>query len=471
MTKPSTADAVSRPWRRACGLAWPVLAQQLLGLGVSFTDRWLAGNVAPDNENQLAIQAAQTTCFYLAWMLGATGMLASAGASAVVSRLVGCRDAVGANKAFHQALLLAGCVGVVIWIVSIPLLDEFLAVIQLDGDAGRYALDFLRVPLLLLPLQLVGSTAAASLAASGDTRTSLLVGAGTTLLNLPIAWIGFRGIGSWKGLGFTGIAWGTGMSQAIGTIALLAILRHGRSGLTLMPRLLRPDWPMLRRLLRVSIPAAAEGLSMVAGQLVFLTVVNRLGDADRAAHGIALGWEAVAEVFGIAFGVAANVLVGQNLGARQPAEARRSGLAAYLIGGTAMAIGGVLFYSFAPGLFRLYCPRPEQQPIIDAGVPILRLVAWSMPMLASCHILSAALRGAGDTRFPFLFTWLGLFAVRIPLTFLLSLPAVALPGGLMIPGWNMGLVGCWIAMQVDLNVRGLLYLARFLRGRWMTTAV
>ena len=176
-------------------------------------------------------------------------------------------------------------------------------------------------------------------------------------------------------------------------------------------------------------------------------------------------------MFGIAFGVAANVLVGQNLGARQPAEARRSGLAAYLIGGTAMAIGGVLFYSFAPGLFRLYCPRPEQQPIIDAGVPILRLVAWSMPMLASCHILSAALRGAGDTRFPFLFTWLGLFAVRIPLTFLLSLPAVALPGGLMIPGWNMGLVGCWIAMQVDLNVRGLLYMVRFLRGRWMTTAV
>jgi len=464
-------DPTRAPWKRALALAWPAAALQALHLAVNLSDRWLAGNasVGPSTD-QLALQAAQTTCFYLSWMAGALGIVASAGASALVARLTGGGNRDGANAACHQALLLAAAAGIVGAAVGGGLLDELLRALQLDGDAGAYASDYLRVTFLLLPVQLVGGTAGACLAAAGDTRTPLWIGVGVMLVNLPLAWIGFRGLGDWPGLGFAGIAWGTGISQALGTFAVLGVLAAGRAGLRLAFDLLRPDWSLLRRLLRISLPAAVESLSMVVGQMFFLAVVNGLGDAARAGHGIALGWETVAETFGLAFGVAANVLVGQNLGAGRPDEARRCGLAAYGLGAAGMSLVGAVFYSLAAPLFRLFCPHPEQAAIVEAGVPVLRLVAFSMPMLASCHILAAALRGAGDTRFPLVFTAAGFFLVRLPLTVWLTWPAVTLPIG-TVEGWGLGLYGCWLAMQADIWFRGTLFLARFASGRWSGTRV
>ena len=459
-------------WWQAVSLAAPAVGQQSLVLIVSLTGRWLAGNATTDSAaDQLALQAAQTTCFYLSWMIGSFGILASAGATTLVSRLIGAGDTGGANRAFHQALLLSMGVGIAGWVFGGFGIATLLGALNLDGTAARYATDFLGVMMLLLPFQLISNTGNASLAGAGDTRTPLWIGLGTTLANLPLAWAGFRGLGDWPGLGLAGIAWGAGLSQALGTVALLVLLSRGRAGLKLRLSLLRPNPPLLRRLLRISLPAAAESLSMVAGQMVFLSVVNRLGDAARGAHGIALGWESMAEIFGMAFGIAASVLVGQNLGAGRPAEARRCGLVAYALGSLLMTAGGIVFYLAAEPLFQFYCPKPEQAPVVAAGVPVLRLVAFSMPMLASCHILSSGLRGAGDTRFPFLFTCLGFFAVRLPLTFWLSEPLLELPWGRSVVGMDLGLYGCWLAMQADLWFRGVLFLWRFLAGNWQATRV
>ena len=459
-------------WRRAFALAGPALGVQLLGLLVNLTGRWLAGNAETASAtDQLALQGAQTTCFYLSLMIGSFGILAGAGATALVSRLVGAGDWAGANRAMHQAILIAAAVAGAGLIVGAFGIDWLLGILNLDGTAAGHARQFLRAMLLLLPFQLVATPLGAALAGAGDTHTGLKVGLGTTALNLPLSWIAFRGYGDWPGLGLAGIAWGGGTSGAIGTLVLVALLVRGRSGLRLDGRLLWPDLGLLGRLLHISLPAAAESLSMVAGQMVFLSVVNRLGDAARGAHGIALGWESVAEIFGMAFGVAASVLVGQSLGAGEPAEARRSGLVAYACGGLLMTLGGAVFYTFATPLFQLYCPKPEQAAVVAAGVPVLRLVTFAMPALAACHIFSSGLRGAGDTRWPLVFTTGGFFAVRLPLTFLFCQPEVRLPWGQVIPGLGLGLYGCWMAMQADLWFRGGLFLARFLSGRWQHTRV
>jgi putative MATE family efflux protein len=459
-------------WRRALALAGPAVGLQSLVLLVSLTGRWLAGHALTTSAaDQLALQGAQTTCFYLSWMIGSFGILASAGATALVARLVGGGDRAGANRAMHQAVLLAAVVAVGGWLLGGFGLGPLLEALNLDGAAAGHARGFLGVMLLLLPFQLVSTTLNAALAGAGDTRTPLEIGVGTTLLHVPLAWIGFRGLGDWPGLGLAGIAWGAGLSQAVGTLVLVGLLARGRSGLRLEARLLTPDRALLGRLLRISLPAAAESLAMVAGQMVFLSVVNRLGDAARGAHGIALGWESLAEMFGMAFGVAASVLVGQNLGAGRPAEARHGGLVAYAFAAALMSLGGGLFHVFATPLFEVYCPRPEQAPVVAAGVPVLRLVAFAMPALAACHVFSSGLRGAGDTRGPLLVTAAGFFAVRLPLTFFACEPAVGLPGGLSLPGLGMGLYGCWIAMQVDLWFRGGLLAWRFVAGRWAATRV
>ncbi len=180
--------------------------------------------------------------------------------------------------------------------------------------------------------------------------------------------------------------------------------------------------------------------------------------------------EAVGYTFGVAGGVAAMTLVGQNLGAQNPARAARSGWTAFLLGGGAMIVFGLGFLVWAPQMFYLFCPHPNQQPIVDAGVPALRLVALTMPPLASTIILGAALRGAGDTQLPVLFTWFGFLLVRIPLTYLLTCERLDLGVWGAWPGPSLGLFGAWLAMTADLLVRGL-FVARFAGGRWQTIGV
>jgi Na+-driven multidrug efflux pump len=164
-------------------------------------------------------------------------------------------------------------------------------------------------------------------------------------------------------------------------------------------------------------------------------------------------------------------LVGQNLGAGRLEQASRGGWLAFGLGAAVMSFMGIVFFVLAPEMFRLFCPHPEQAPIIEQGVPLLRLVAFAMPALACTIIFTNALRGAGDTRVPVLFTWIGFFAIRIPLTYVLALPGVDLGPLGYVPGWDLGLMGAWWAMFADLLARGVFFLLRFAAGQWRAVRV
>ena len=345
-----------------------------------------------------------------------------------------------------------------------------MALLQLRGEVATFAVEYLRPLFALLVFQLLESAGVACLVGAGDTRTGLWVLGGVALVNLPLAWGFHRGIGPLPGMGFPGIALGTAISHLLGGVAVLTVLARGRMGLRLHLKLLRPDWGLLRRLLRVSVPAGVDSLTVAVGQLWFLSVVNRLNEATHgaapAAHGIALRWEALSFLTGTAFGTAAMTLVGQNLGAGKPEQAARSTWTAFGLGCLTMSFFGVVFYALAPQMFELFCPSPGQRPIIEAGVPVLRLVACAMPPLAASIVFTAALRGAGDTRVPVLFTLTGFFLIRIPLAYYLTSRELDLGVLGVWPGADLGLMGAWLAMCVDVFVRGGLILLRFAGGRW-----
>jgi putative MATE family efflux protein len=457
-------------WRLLLTLALPVLAQQALVFVVMASDRYLAGHLEVAPGQEAAFLAAQTTAHYLSWFITCYSILVSVGSTALVARCTGAGDRVLANRVTHQSLLLAGALGLagtafgllggIAWLVE---------ALQLRGAAATFATAYLWPLFALLVFQIVETAGIACLVGAGDTRPGLWVTLAVAIVNLPLAWGFCRGLGPFPELGFVGIAVGTAVSHTLGGLAILLLLARGRAGLKLHLRLFRPRFDLLYRLLRVSVPAGLDSLSTVAGQFWFLSIVNTLGEVASSAHGIALVWEGLGYLSGAAFGTAAMTLVGQNLGAGRPHEAARSGWMAFTLGCGIMSAMGVLFFTLAPAMFRLYCP--EQQAIVDAGVPVLRLVAFTMPILASTIVFTSALRGAGDTRVPVLFTWVGFFVVRIPLAYYLTLPRIDLgPLGTWY-GLDLGLFGAWLAMVADLVVRGLFFLARFARGAWQRQIV
>ncbi len=316
---------------------------------------------------------------------------------------------------------------------------------------------------ILLPFQAIELAGVACLVGAGDTRTGLWVMVGVALLNVPLAWGFAFGLGPLPALGFVGIALGTSLSHVLGCMVVLAVLGRGQAHLKLEAMRFRPRLDLIGRLLRVGVPAAADSLSVVVGQFWFLSIVNRLGDVASGAHGIALRWEALGYLSGAAFGTAAMTLVGQNLGAGNPDDARKSGWLAFTLGAAIMTIMGVIFFVFAPQMFRI---STFNEALVEAGVPVLKLVAFAMPPLASTIVFTSALRGAGDTRVPVIFTWIGFFVVRIPLAYLLTESSLNLgPLGIW-PALGLGLFGAWLAMFADLVIRGVFFFLRFYRGQW-----
>jgi putative MATE family efflux protein len=469
----SAPPSLSRPIARAVlALALPALAQQYLYLVVRLSDQYLADHFElPDPAKRPDYLAALATAGYLYWFVSSYTVIVSVGATALVARFVGAGDWRAARHATGQAVVLAaffGGLGSAAGLVGLP---HLVGLLQLRGDAAGYCVAFLNPLAALLVFQITESACVACLAGAGDTRTGLKVLGGVAVLNVPLAWGLCFGVGPWGGLGFVGIALGTGLAHLIGCVVLLAILAKGKSGLQLAWADLVPDLPLIRRLLRVSVPAAVDSLSVAACQLWFLSIVNRLGTTPAAAHGIALQWEALGYLAGAAFGTAAMALVGQNLGAEDPHRAARSGWAAFGMAAGIMGAMGVCFAALAPPMFRLFAHEEGTQPVIDAGVPVLRLIALAMPALASQIVFTSALRGAGDTRVPVLISWFGFLVVRIPLAFLLAYPAVDLGALGVVRGANLGLFGAWVAMVVDIWVRGSFFALRFAGGRWKRIVV
>jgi MATE family, multidrug efflux pump len=220
-------------------------------------------------------------------------------------------------------------------------------------------------------------------------------------------------------------------------------------------------WPVakhLRRIVRISWPAAGERLTSIVCQLWFLGLINRLGAVATAAHGVALRCESLSFLTVVAFSVAAGTLTGQYLGAHRPDLARRAAITAWMLGLAVLSGLGVLLFTQAGPMFSLFL-ADKQPTVAAAGVPVLRIVAFAMPALATIDVLSGSLRGAGDTRWPWVIVLFGFLAVRMPLTYLLATPSGD-------GGWGWGLRGAWIAMLVDLCVRGLLVAVRFFQGGW-----
>lgn len=442
-------------WKRVLLLALPTLAQQGLLFLIQQYDQWLAKDYSPDH------RAALTTANYLYWFASSYSIVVSVGATALVGRFVGAGDWSLANRATAQTVWLSVAFGLLATLAAVIGLPFLLPLLNLEPVPADIAARYLLPLACAFPLQLLMTGGVACLIGAGDTRTGLWVLAGVTAVNVPVAWACSRGGDPTVPGSFTGIAVGTACSYAAGGLAMLLLMLRGRSGLRLTLPNLRLDPALLYRLLRVSVPAAFDALSVACCQLVFLGIVNRLGPAEAAAHGIALRWEALGYLAGGAFAPTAMAVVSQSLGQKRPDRAARGGWVAFGMGAAAMCLMGAVFFALAVPMCRVHTEDAHE---VELAAAALRLIAFAMPAVAAWIVLTAALRAAGDTRLPVLITWVGFLGVRLPL-------AVWLTTSTAEHGLGWGLIGAWVAMVTDLYVRGVLFVWRFASGRWKTIKV
>jgi MATE family multidrug resistance protein len=218
----------------------------------------------------------------------------------------------------------------------------------------------------------------------------------------------------------------------------------------------RFDAGLTRRLLRYGAPSALQLFVGVGAFTVFLLLVGQLGREAMAATTLAFNIESVAFVPMIGVGMAVSTLVGQQLGADRPQLAARATWTSFVLAATYMGTFALLYLSI-PDVFLLGhkagADPAEFARIRDMTVVLLRFVAVYCLFDAMNIIFCSAIKGAGDTMFV------------LTVTILWS-PLPVLAGWLGIHYFGWGLYWCWLVITVWICTLGLVYLSRFLHGKW-----
>jgi len=430
-------------YRRVLTLAWPAVGEQLLNMAVGLVDTFLVGHLGAAAVSAVGL-ANQT-------VLLATVFFASVavGITALIARHIGAREPEQARVILHQGYLLGAAIGLITTALGMALAAPMMAALQAPPEVVAPGSTYLRIvslTFLLASWMFIGN---AALRGSGDTRTPMLVMLTVNIVNILVASAAIYGLGPIPALGVAGSALGAAAGRGVGGLAVTWVLLRGRGTLRLRLSQLAPNAAQLKRIMNIGLPAGAEQLLMRFGFMTFTATVAALGTNAFAAHQLALQGESISYMPGFGFATAATTLIGQGLGARDPERAASDARLAQRLAMVIMCVMGVVFFVFAPQIMGVFINDPD---VIALGVWPLRLVAFSQPMLATSIVLSGALRGAGDTRSTLMITSGGLWLVRVPIALLLAPP--------------LGLIGAWIAMGIDLNLRGLACWLRVRSGRW-----
>ena len=142
--------------------------------------------------------------------------------------------------------------------------------------------------------------------------------------------------------------------------------------------------------------------------------------------------------------------IGQAVGANRKDMAKRFAWLCTGLGMGVMALSGVGLWIFAPTLMSLFT---TDAAVIALGAQVLRIEAWAEPMFGASIVASGAMQGAGDSTSCFVLNIFSMWCIRLTLAFLLA------------P--RLGLMGVWGAMCCELSIRGLLFLIRLARGKWL----
>jgi putative MATE family efflux protein len=435
-------------------LALPMLGEQLVNFCVGFVDTFLAGQVGKEATGAVGTGA------YLSWFVTLGFSLVGTGAAALVARGFGARDLRTANRATNQSFVLALALGAVMSAFvyfAAPLLAAFLT----QTTAAREMMTtYMRIDAFGFTLYSTVLICGGVIRAAGDTRTPMVIMITVSIINaivsaaLVYGWLGPK-------LGVTGIALGSVIARSLGGLMLAAVLLRGLRGLRLHAAWLRPDPEIIRRILRIGLPAAGEATLMCIAQLGFIKVVLHTATGDTAtvnyaAHMIGVRMTAITYLPATAWMIAAATLVGQYLGAGRPDRSARAAHVAALQGAVLTTFVGITFFLLADVIYAI---MSQDAAVRAVGAPAFRLGAFIHPFLCAGIIYNGALRGAGDTRWPMVFSLIGGILIRIPLAYL---------GGVILTG---GLIGAWCGMWADNVVKFFLGLARILHGGWKRVRV
>lgn len=448
-------------WRQqfqlAAYLSVPAILAQFSSIAMEYIDASMVGSLGANASASIGLVSTTT------WLFGGVCAAAATGFSVQVAHLIGAGDFVRARKVLRQSVTALTVFGLLMAALGVAVSGALPGWLGGDEVIRRDSTLYFRIFSSFLPALQLNFLAGGMLRCSGNMRVPSLLNVLMCLLDVifnfflifptrEMILFGSPVVVPGAGLGVEGAALGTVSAETVtcGLMLWYLFRRSPMLKLTGESGRFLPQRSTLRNAARIGLPMGLEHIAICSAQIMTTVIVAPLGVIAIAANSFAIIAESLCYMPGYGISEAATTLVGQSLGAGRVRLLRRFSNITVISGMTIMGLMGVVLYVAAPQIIGVMTPVEEIRVL---GVEILRIEAYAEPMFAAAIVTYGVFVGVGNTLVPSLMNLFSIWGVRLVLASLLA------------P--TMGLKGVWLAMSIELCFRGLIFLIRLWRGKWI----
>jgi MATE family multidrug resistance protein len=431
-------------------LAYPVVLSNLSVTLLQLVDTAFVGRLGPTELGGVGYAGVwywTALCFFMGTATGVQTFVSQAHGAG--------RERDCGAWAWHSMYSLAPVAGVTLLVFAV-VFPYLLGLLGPSADLQGVATDYIR------PRAFGGGAAVAGMALAsffrgiGDTRIPLWAMLAANVINGVLDYgLIFGNLGMPEmGVAGAGVASATAEWTYAGL--LLFAFRRKRVDGPFRTAPVRPDREPVRRLARISLPIGGQWFLEMITFALFTNIVARMGDLQMAASQAFLALLHLSFMQVVGLSVASGTLVGRYIGSHDPEAAERSYRTSQKLGLIVVVAVAALFLSLPEVLIGIFTTDAE---VIRLGRPLLAVGAVFQLFDAVAIVASGSLRGAGDTRWP--------FVVQATLAWTTFLPLAYL-GGVVLEG---GLIGAWLGGSVNVALLSAVLAWRWRSGVWKSMEI
>jgi len=426
-------------------LALPILAGNLLQSLYNLTDLFWVGRLG---ENAVAAISLSFPVIFL--IIGLAGGVGLAG-MVLVAQYKGREDSEKINNVSAQTFLLAIVASIILGALGYFLAPSFVHWFGAEAGVVPGATSYMRISFIGI-LFVFGYSIYQSLARGvGDAKTPVYIVLGTVLLNFlldPLFIFGWKFIPAY---GVAGAALATLGTQAVALFAGLIILNRGKRGIHLRLHNFKPDFSLMKRIIKLGIPSSLEQSSRSIGFILMAGIVASFGTSILASYGIGQQIIMLVIIPALSLSIANSTLVGQNMGAGKPERAEKIARISTLLGFIFLTIIGVLLFIFAPYIVQVFVPGETE--VIKYGTQFIRVAALLFGFMGVNMSAFGTLRGAGNTSITMKIAWLSMI-IQVGAAYFLS------------KFTPLAQYGLWLGFPISSVIGALISLSIMMKGNW-----
>ncbi len=430
-----THGQLANVWR----LSIPTVLTQITTIAMQYIDSAMVGSLGANASAAIGLISTTT------WLMNGIGSAVAAGFSVQVAQYIGAKEPANARRVVRHGFVAGLFAAFLLMTIGVCISGALPRWLGGDKTLWKNASAYFLVFALAIPFAELNRLAASFLQSAGNMVVPSVLNACMCLMD-----VAFNAFFIPR-YGVLGAAIGTALATAVISLIQLWFCCFRYEPLRLHPEeKFVLDSVIFKRALKIGTPVGAESMAMSGAYVASTVIIAPLGTIAIAAHSFAITAESLCYMPGYGIGTAAATLVGQSVGARDYPLARRYGFMTVAFGSAMMALTGMIMFFACPLVFQMLTPVAEVRTV---GVEILRIGLLAEPLYGVSIVASGALRGAEDTFVPSLMNLFSMWVVRLGLATLL------------VP--CLGIHGMWIAMAIELCVRGLILLHRQFYSKYL----